>query len=205
MNSRLNQVVRATLVTLTAALALQGCGSKEQETSAVSHPHFISFGPNVHGLTEKVKKPELRICLAGVAAGTEWETWEGNIQSVVLKWVDALRPVAQAELAKSVLVSDEKSNCDGYVKVQPGTWSNAQIGATPTVNMDSAGYFASYKVLLHEFGHAFALSDTYQGGQSGNCKPGQPQAVMCNTSFEDLQDDDVKGIQAVYQNAFPNG
>lgn len=203
MNSRLNQVVRIPLVLFTI-LVLQACGTKAPE-SGVSHPHFISFGPNVHGLTEKVKKPELRICLAGVAAGTEWETWEGNVKSVVLKWVDALRPVATTELAKAVLVTDENTDCDAHVRVQPGTWSNTQIGSTPTVNMDRTGYFAGYNVLLHEFGHAFALSDTYQGGQSGNCQAGQPQAVMCNTSFAELQDDDVKGVQTVYQHAFPNG
>jgi len=60
-------------------------------------------------------------------------------------------------------------------------------------------------VLLHEFGHAFALSDTYQGGQSGNCQANQPQAVMCNTSFDTPQTDDVAGIRSVYQSTFPNG
>ncbi len=204
MNSRLKQVVRAGLVTLAAAFSLQACGSREKGQGGVSHPNFISFGPSVHGLTEKVKKPEIRICLVGVDAGSEWEKWEGNIQSAVLKWVDALRPVAQGELTQTVLVTDGTTNCDAFVKVVPGTWSNTQIGSVPTVNMDRTGYFASFTVLLHEFGHAFALADTYQGGQSGNCKPNQPQAVMCNTSFDTPQDDDVTGVRSVYKSTFPN-
>lgn len=204
MNSRLNHVVR-TSVLLCAALVLPACGGRASRPGDVSHPDFISFGPNVHGLTEKVKQPDLKVCLAGVDAGSEWKLWEGNIQSVVLKWVDALRPVAAGELTQMVTVTGDQQGCDAYVRVVPGTWSNTQIGTPPTVNMDRTGYFAGYNVLLHEFGHAFALSDTYQGGQSGNCQPNQPQAVMCNTSFDTPQDDDIKGIRAVYQSTFPNG
>lgn len=207
MNSRLNNVYEMVLLAALTGLALVGCGqARPEDAGTVSHPDFISFGPTVQGLTGQVKKPELRICLTGIdAGGTEWQSWEANIKSVVLKWVDSLRPVASSQLTQTVSVTGESPDCDGSVRVVPGTWSNTSIGEKPVVSMDRTGYFASYNVLLHEFGHAFALSDTYQGGQSGNCQPGQPQAVMCNTSFDAPQPDDVQGIQSVFKRIFPNG
>lgn len=58
-----------------------------------------------------------------------------------------------------------------------------------------------YSTLLHEFGHAVGLFDTYGGSP---CTPGNPSAVMCQTdsvsgwarySMQDLSADDVRGVR----------
>lgn len=165
--------------------------------------HFITVGPGVKGLNSVVKQSEIKVCLSGSTGGNT-EKWKQNIQKAILTWVQPLRMLTSDLLAQSVAVVSGGNDCDGSVIVTPGQWAMTDIGDNPTVNLDSSGYFASYNVLLHEFGHAFALGDTYQGGQSGNCQAGQPQAVMCNTSFSELQPDDIKGVQKIYKNAFPN-
>ncbi len=186
------------------ALVVLGCGSARPETgdSGVYHLHYITFGPGVTGLVSKVKKPQITACLTGVGGGQVAE-WDDKISRAILKWVDVLRPMTSAKLASSVLVSTSGGDCDTNVVIQPGTHANTSIGQRPTVRMDHSGYFASFNVLLHEFGHGFALSDTYQGGQSGNCQPGQPQAVMCNTSFDTPQKDDIAGLAEIFKNEFP--
>lgn len=189
-----------------AALALMalGCGSAKPESGdpGVYHLRYITFGPGVTGLVSKVKKPQITACLSGVGAGQVAE-WDDKISRAILKWVDALRPLTSAKLASSVVVSTSGGDCDTSVVIQPGTWANTSIGQNPTVRMDNSGYFSSFNVLLHEFGHAFALSDTYQGGQSGNCQPGQPQAVMCNTKFDVPQKDDIAGLAEIFKNEYP--
>jgi hypothetical protein len=191
-------------ISLILAAALQGCGSAaDREADGASSVHFITFGPRVSGLVSSVKKSTLTACLQGVAAGDQ-KRWAEDIQSTVLKWVRPLRALTSDKLVGSVNVVSSGNRCDFNVVVNEGTHSNASIGSRPTIRMDREGYFASYNVLLHEMGHGFALSDTYQGGRSGNCKPGQPQAVMCNTSFSDLQKDDVEGVTRIFKQTFPN-
>lgn len=186
------------------AMMATGCGSSaDHEVDGASDLHFITFGPGVSGLVAKVKKPQLAVCLSGVSEGDR-KLWSDEVKSVVMKWISPLRAQTSDNLTQGVSVVRAGEACDADVIARPGTHANTFIGQRPTVNMDVNGYFASYNVLLHEFGHAFALSDTYQGGQSGNCVPGQPQAVMCNTSFSDLQRDDVSGVVKVFKQTFPN-
>ena len=183
-----------------ALAALVSCGAKNDSESRI---RFITFGPGVEGLQAAVKQNEIKICLSG-AVGNDFEKWNRNIQRAVLSWIQPLRSLTSEPLAQLVSVVGEENGCDASVIVTPGQWAMTEVTNKPVVNVDSSGQFSTYNVLLHEFGHAFALSDTYQGGQSGNCQAGQPQAVMCNTSFSELQSDDIKGVQEVYQSIYPN-
>lgn len=182
---------------------LSGCGSMTTgEKPDVSQVHFITFGPGVSGLVAQAKRKQLSVCLSGVAEGDR-AAWAEDIKSTILKCVRPLRALTSDKLTDSVAVVRSGQACQAEVSVAPNTHSNASIGSRPIVRMSPDGYFGSYNVLLHEMGHAFALSDTYQNGQSGNCRPGQPQAVMCNTSFDDLQRDDIAGITRIFQQTFP--
>lgn len=184
------------------AVVLSGCGTQEEPTQGTSGLHYITFGPGVTGLVAKVKNKSLKACLSGHSSADR-QQWVENIQSSILKWVEPLRRMTKEQLFRTVEVIDGSGRCDTDIVIAPNTHSNTSVGRTPTVRMSPTGYFASYNVLLHEFGHAFALSDTYQNGQSGNCQPNQPQAVMCNTRFADLQTDDVAGVQEVFKRTFP--
>lgn len=183
--------------------AAVGCGRPEETSVDSSKLHFIIFGPGISGLVAKVKNKTLTACLSGHTSANR-STWEKNIQSSILKWIEPMREMTNVPLADEVRVIDGRGNCDTDIVIAPNTHSNTSISSYPVVRMSPEGYFAGYNVLLHEFGHAFALSDTYQGGQSGNCKPGQPQALMCNTSFNELQADDKLGVQSVFKRTFPN-
>lgn len=193
--------MRMILIILTVVAAV-GCGRSEDTSVDSSKLHFITFGPGVSGLVAKVKNRTMTACLSGHSAASR-ATWEKNIQSSILKWIEPLRKMTGDPLTSEVKVIDGRGKCDTDIVISPGTHSNTSISSYPVVRMSPEGYFAGFNVLLHEFGHAFALSDTYQGGQSGNCQAGQPQALMCNTSFKDLQTDDSTGVQSVFKRTFP--
>lgn len=191
-------------MTMTLALVAQGCGpaAVSHEAEQGSQVHFITRGPGVSGLVKSVKKKRLTICLSGVSEA-ERSRWTKDLESVVMKWVAPLRGMTSDRLVENVETVQRGQACDVDVSAAPGTHSNTTISDRPSVRMSPTGYFASYNVLFHEFGHAFALSDTYVNGTSGNCRAGQPQSLMCNTSFSELQTDDVKGVQSVFQHTFP--
>ena len=60
--------------------------------------------------------------------------------------------------------------------------------------------------VLHEFGHAFGLGDTYH---ENKCMFGQPESIMCNRigTIVSLQQDDIAGIRnkfcSIYKDRFP--
>lgn len=163
---------------------------------------YVRQDANSYALVGHVKQPELLICL-DLTSGSSSGEWEENIRSVVSKWIKPMRALTADALVETINVTTQDANCDGYVTVRDGVWSHTYIQDNPVINMGNDQYTGSYNVLLHEFGHAFALGDTYQNGQSGDCQPGQPQAVMCNTSFADLQKDDIAGITRIFKSAYP--
>jgi hypothetical protein len=197
---------RSRQAAILAGMVLAGCSAVADRGGApsASHLNFLDFADQTYGLVGRVKQSSLSVCLSGVSED-DAGTWGDNIKSVVAKWVEPLRSLTGDTLVSDVEVSTTGGDCDANVVVAPDTWSNTQIGDSPTVNMSDQGYFASYNVLLHEFGHAFALADTYvAGGVSGDCQPGQPEAVMCNTSFAELQPDDLDGLRDIFTQAFPD-
>lgn len=188
---------------ITLAL-LSACGAPEDRAADTSDVHFITFGASVTGLVSKTKQPVISACITGHNSSNR-EKWAKDIQEVILKWVEPLRSETKAELANQVQVIDGSGRCDVDVVISPSVSpAFTRISSRPSVNMNTSGHYGSYNVLLHEFGHAFALSDTYQGRTSGNCKPGQPQAVMCNVKFSNLQEDDKEGVRSIFKRVFPN-
>lgn len=184
-------------------LVLSACGAPRDAKSRKAQGSgldYIVLG-STYGLVDKVKKPALNICTKNL--GSKEEEWKKNITDVILKWIRPMRAWTTDTLV-STITFEQNSNCDAVVTAYPGVHANTQISSKPVVNMSSSGYFASYNVLLHEFGHAFALGDTYVNGTSGQCARGQPQSVMCNTSFSDLEPDDIAGMKELYADAFPN-
>ncbi len=171
------------------------------EDNNTSHLNFLTFGEGVYGLIQDVRKQEITACLSG--SYDNFNSWENRVRVAILKWVDPLRDISPSPLANNVLVREgQGGNCDVDVVIHPSVHAHTNIGSHPVVNMSASGYFASDNVLTHEFGHAFALADTYQGGQSGNCQAGQPQSLMCNTSYSAPQADDIKGIYKKYQELY---
>lgn len=192
-------------ISIILASELIGCGSQQRDVGHESvsyHPgyHFITFGPSIYGLVGAAKKEAVTICVTGVSADTlpKWTAW---ITDSVQKWLKPMRQWTADSIAPQVAVVTNNQNCDATFRIVAGQWGYAQISNRPVITV---GPQVPFGVVIHEFGHAFGLSDTYQNGQSGNCRPGQPQSMMCNISFSDLQPDDVAGLKVVFDRRFPN-
>ncbi len=197
--------MRFRLLTLVLTTLVTGCGSGHaplESQRGVTELKYILVSEGVTGLVAQVKKPTMSACISGISSA-EKKDWEDKVKSIVIKWVDTMRGLTSDTLTSAVEINLDGRGCDVDITVQEGVWANTEIGQHPTVNMGASGYMAGYNTMLHEFGHAFALGDTYQNGQSGNCQPGQPQAVMCNTTFDTPQSDDVKGIAKLFASEFP--
>ena len=114
-----------------------------------------------------------------------------------------MRALSAVPLADTVdVVPYNSSGCDVYIAVGNYSPATTQLGKTPRVNLNKSGWYGSSTVTLHEFGHAFGLLDTYSG-RGGSCQPGQPASVMCYAKYDELMDDDIKGIQSVYRSLYP--
>ena len=162
--------------------------------------HFIIYDPSVTGMVRHVKRDTINICTSGIGSGS-WDKWEEWISGSVLKWIEPLRQLSSDELTRNINVTNDGQDCQAEFSVVSGEWGYTMMGNYPRVVV---GPSVPYGVVIHEFGHVFALSDTYQGGISGNCQSGQPQSLMCNISFDGPQQDDANGISKIFKRVFPN-
>jgi len=162
---------------------------------------FRQAARSLAGLSAKVKKETIRICLndsSNSAARKEL------LKTSVLKWIEPMRAISTVELTRKVeVVAYNSAGCDVRVNIGNYSPAYANLGTTPTVHLNTTGWFGSSTVTLHEFGHAFGLLDTY-AGTGGSCQTGQPASVMCYAKYDELLEDDIKGIQSVYRTVFPS-
>ena len=132
----------------------------------------------------------------------------------------------KAEVAKALktwLVPLQKRNpkvtntirfsCPGHIKIsltpnftKEDGHPDAQchMGELPHIEIRKFNH-KYYQLMVHEFGHAFGLLDTYKNKTSGRCKPGQPLSVMCTNFMNAPQKDDVAGLYAMYDMVYPAG
>jgi hypothetical protein len=195
--------MNAKITSAVAALIIAGCSPAP--SSMASRNSRVDFIPadGFSSLVDSVKKPSFTVCLQG-SIGNDFELWQTNIQKAILAWVQPLRSLTSVPLVSEINVEVIDGPCDATVVVTPGQHALTNMGRNPQVNMNNTGQFSTYNTLLHEFGHGFGLYDTYQNGLSGDCQPGQPQAVMCNTSFSGLEKDDIAGVQDQFKQTYPN-
>lgn len=177
---------------LLAAIILASCGQRNENEAELD---YKIANPSYAGLTRKITKESINICFNkqnNTAIHAE------DAQSSILTWIDAVRPVTDIPLTKTVNIVDFNSPCD--VKLYVGNYSPARtsLGSTPTVYLNYSGWYGSRNVTLHEFGHAFGLLDTYNG-RGGSCQTGQPDSVMCTAKYLSLKADDVNGIRKMFQ------
>jgi hypothetical protein len=173
------------------ALGLTACGEVPPSSS---QPLYRAADPAYAGLIKYVQEPVLKICYSDSTNST---TRPDMVAKKVMKWIDALREVSDKPLAGSVEIVAPDAECHGKVYVGGYSPAYTNMGTTPIVHINYSGWYGSSTVTLHELGHAFGLLDTYNGG-GGSCQGNQPDSVMCWASYEDLQEDDIAGIRAVW-------
>ncbi len=169
------------------------------ENQASDGLEFLKAGNGSAGIVTKIFNPEIKVCYSDYYNS---QSMKENVKSSILKWIDALRSISSKPLATNVVLNAwNSSGCDVYVTIGNYNPANTSMGKVPTVRIATSGWYGSSTVVLHEFGHAFGLLDTYSG-RGGACQPGQPSSVMCYAKFADLMADDVAGIRAVYKSLY---
>ena len=169
------------------------------ENQASDGLEFLKSGNSSAGIVTKIFNPEIKVCYSDYYNS---QSMKDNVKSSILKWIDALRSVSSKPLASNVSINAWNSGgCDVYVSIGNYNPANTSMGKVPTVRIANGGWYGSSTVVLHEFGHAFGLLDTYNG-RGGSCQPGQPSSVMCYAKFADLMADDAEGIRAVYRSLY---
>lgn len=176
---------------LAGALYLVGCRHVDDAASV----KFIELGPDKVGLSAKMLAPVLRICLAQNAT-----RWGPDAKRALLAWVAAAQEATTLPLTRRVEIETAGASgaCVGRTHVSINLITDEGRAHAYPLERPAIYVFqnSTSQTLLHEFGHAFGLGDTYVEGV-WNCKPGQPIAVMCHSQFDELQDDDRRGIQSI--------
>jgi hypothetical protein len=155
------------------------------------------------GLTAAVRQEKFTVCLD--SGRKDYELWRDQVNKAILSWVRPLREVTRHNLVSNVEIIQSEQECRGQQALDAIVVFGDSVSRShtfparrPRVYMDPN---ANYRTLLHEFGHGFGLGDTYVEGV-WTCQRGQPNSVMCQLKFDDLQSDDIAGVRAIYTKVF---
>jgi len=161
---------------------------------------FIVFGDAENYLISQITT-NIGVCLTGDGVTTTTRSgFETTIRNAIMAWVDAVRPTSTVALVDADDITFTCSGADVNVNWDKDAGrANAPRGQ---VNLFGGDTFVT---VMHEFGHIFALGDTYVEGV-WTCQPGQPNSVMCGSGGipSTLQADDINGIQEIFAMAFPD-
>lgn len=163
-------------------LMMFSCRNEPSESSKVK---YLLTGSK--GLVASADQSQVTICSNRPARNSE-------IKNAVSMWYAALNKKPDIQITE-VGAAGRCAAIVNYENIEGP--SNTTITDQPLVTMNEQDqWFSSFPVLLHEFGHGFGLSDTYNlsSGQSGDCVAGQPkEAVMCTPPYAQPQQDDIDG------------
>lgn len=174
----------------------------------VAHPKHPSFEPidyAIPNLMGAIFNSSIRVELKyeGTISDSAKETLQKYVRLSILQWLAPLRTymnqghriTSTVEFVSSggniVVVANDspgRSNYDGWCFV---------VCHGPVITLYQ-GDVTNYRVILHEFGHAFGLGDVYIEGV-WRCKDGQyKDSVMCKNNSNYLSADDIRGIRYMY-------
>ena len=169
-----------------------------------SQPAFLLWG---HGeLQKRVERGCIRIRLKGHSRYNR-RYWMRITQNAIFAWAHPLRERFGHIRQICTIFTDSNSHLTLNIKRgRPGQRAYYRsryriLGKTivsPLIVMyeGSESVADEPRVLVHEFGHAFGLGDTYIEGGRGACKPGQPVSRMCRSRLsEHLSHDDIRGVR----------
>jgi hypothetical protein len=172
------------------------------------------------GLTRFVKESKIVLCanMKDVPDNVKPSLIQ-HVTNATLKWIEPLRALSKEKLASKVEIGFWSStnglypnsdpipdNCHAGMVIIKDRWPAVQTTVDkPVIFLNTGISVKDYRTILHEFGHAFGLADTYDLSHIGSCLPGQPFSVMCTSEqYDDLQAYDIGAIREVYKKTFPN-
>ena len=178
-------------------------GSTSQTESIIMSDELLA-----HTLLAKIFADSITVCLKEPVPATR----EQDIQSAIVAWTAPLRELTDKPIFKTVRlksVSDAECSSTGAwdILLNPNYTSRSHFIVGKKLMQISTS--DTYQIVLHEFGHAFGLADTYNDQIFGACQQGQPRSVMCGSKFgvwyfrniggiETLLPDDIRGIKAAF-------
>ncbi len=190
-SSSLTNLVKSIAITLAVSIILIGCGTSSEDPASDSK--HILLSEHEVGLTAKVYKYSIDVCMSGV---TDSEL-DGLVELSIKKW---LRPIRELD---GRVTSNVSFSCPGDIEIHASTElgrSFTRTGLYPSLYLNLRANYVEYE-LVHELGHAFGLGDTYEE-QTYSCMPGQPASVMCNANSAFLQPDDINGIREMFKRSY---
>lgn len=214
-------VLSAAILTVSSCTEAPDDAAENTEQSASGEQPYIAPTQPWTGLWYAVVDHDVRICLLPMYGATNVATYENFIRTAVASWVFAASGVSNglAPLHTGVVFTDQNcTNSDLTIWLHPGWASTTKIDPFPDTSVPdkfrTRPYFNTSSVLarpymrifdntaeetvLHEFGHAFGLADTYEDG--AGCKEYQPPSVMCQSS-PTLTNDDINGVRQTFREA----
>ena len=178
---------------LGCCLILYSCGQKLENSE--SELNFKLSGAYTAGLVWKAHQEMIRVCYQDP---TNSQRHMNDIADSIVAWLAAIEDVSDKPVSEEIQFVAPNASCDVIVHIGDYSPAFTRMSRKPNVYLNHSGWFGSTSVILHEFGHAFGLLDTYVGS-GGRCQEGQPSSVMCTAKYADLQSDDVRGVQAMYR------
>jgi len=195
-------MIRLSILILFVAV-LPSCGPvQDTHEEPQSMLHFIPHRTTQNISLRYARQPVFKVCTRG-ATNPKVEQW--SVQAV-LTWLRAARKIDD-RVTRAVEVSCQSP----HLVIEMRNGSGVSHAYPGHANFYTGKPFGE---LVHELGHALAgLSDTYQGRQAGNCKPGQPQSNMCwgaygpranPGQYSGLWPDDILGVHSQHKKLFPD-
>jgi hypothetical protein len=197
--------------------ATQAAAADGADASFVQLPYIAGLGWTF--MWNIVVNRDLRICITMASGATGRANIEQQIRDAVWLWTSVVSPVSTVPLHQGVVFTNDSVNADYNVLVHPASFATSPPNPFPDPTVDPIFRTRPYTwspagvpytrlfddstgpVVVHEFGHAFGLGDTYVEGGGGICKVFQPQSIMC--SGTSITADDVNGMRQAFGNAEP--
>ena len=175
------------------------CGSPDQEGRQASEYELEYLALSPYWLPNTLIARSLKSTFSIQTDGTHRSLRASHIEQAVLAWFQPVRKYSQ-RVASTVNVN-KGGQSDVVIRYSPGNGrAYAMVNQVPvTIQLYADD---GYEVLLHELGHAVGLGDTYL--ETGGCRPGQPDSVMCTGRSNQLMRDDITGVEELFCSLHPN-
>lgn len=171
--------------------------------------HYETIPDAIPNLLSKAFNSSIRVQIEDGSPNANWQKSQAFMLSrrAILQWLEPLRSYMNQGYRITHNIEYVQSGGDIVIVLDPQETRSHYEGFCfifcdgPRLRLQQRDW-TDYRVYLHEFGHAFGLSDVYIEG-TGVCTEGQyTKSIMCSLG-SDLSADDIRGIRYKYSQEYP--